>query len=284
MPSAASENQILQGHNATEAAKPRQRVLLCTNAGLCSSLALNSLISNPNIKVVGVFLSARTRTTKGSLLSDIARMIQTSGWHYFFYLALGTAIFNLLRLPGFLPTTIAIAKSKNLPLKSSKDINQKEIQQWITGLKPDVIFSCFFNQRLESSTLNLASQSLNLHPALLPAYKGVDPVFYYFLRREQNLGVSLHEMAEEFDTGVIIRQSTMSPVPNRSVFWHNLELFRLGLKLFDDWVTKPSSSENMLKNNAANQAYDSWPSTQEVRKLSAKLWRWKDLFEQAKRF
>lgn len=47
---------------------------------------------------------------------------------------------------------------------------------------------------------------LNIHPSLLPAYRGPYPVFWQLKRGEQKTGVSLHQVNAEFDAGDIILQ------------------------------------------------------------------------------
>ena len=49
--------------------------------------------------------------------------------------------------------------------------------------------------------------SLNLHPSLLPLYRGPDPVGMQIACSETNLGVSLHLLSERFDQGDIVDQA-----------------------------------------------------------------------------
>jgi methionyl-tRNA formyltransferase len=46
----------------------------------------------------------------------------------------------------------------------------------------------------------------NVHPALLPAYRGADPVFQQIKNRERNTGVTIHKVEEAPDTGAIVIQ------------------------------------------------------------------------------
>lgn len=49
-------------------------------------------------------------------------------------------------------------------------------------------------------------QAINLHPSLLPAYRGPDPVFWQLKNAEIYTGISLHEMNDKLDEGTIISQ------------------------------------------------------------------------------
>jgi methionyl-tRNA formyltransferase len=261
----------------------KARVLLCTSGGICATLSLQALLNMDEVDIVGLFISTRTRTKNGSFIGDAIRIAKTSGLSYACYLAHGTTLFDCLRLPGTLPTINHLAKQHHIPTYRSGDINSKAAQAWLETQAPDILLSSFFNLKLSAKTLAIPRRiAVNLHPALLPAYKGVDPVFYYFLNEEKTLGISLHQMAEDFDTGSILAQTTMDVIPSRSVFWHNTELFRLGLRLFQKWMKKPSTELNLANTEVSDQ-YDSWPSSAQTDKLQQPLWQLSDLWEQARR-
>lgn len=261
----------------------KARVLLCTSGGICATLSLQALLAQEDVEVVGLFLSTRTRTPNGSFLADAMRIARTSGLGYASYLGMGTTIFDSLRLPGILPTVTSLAKRHLIPIFRSGEINTSKAQTWLAERDPDILLSSFFNLKLAPETLAIPSRAaVNLHPALLPAYKGVDPVFYYFLNCETELGVSLHRMAEDFDTGEILARTGMPVNPNRSVFWHNIELFRYGLGLFLDWL-KGSTPAVDQSNTGVTDQYDSWPLPEQVKSLNHPLCRFSDLWEQAHR-
>lgn len=259
------------------------RVLLCTSGGICATLSLQALLALEDVEVAGLFLSTRTRTPNGSFISDAIRIARTSGPGYATYLAMGTTLFDSLRLPGVLPTVTSLAKRHAIPIFRSGNINSGKAQTWLAEKKPDILLSSFFNLKLSPETLAIANQAaVNLHPALLPAYKGVDPVFYYFLNSEPQVGVSLHQMAEDFDTGEILAQTSMPIKLDRSVFWHNIELFRYGLELFQEWLQGSVPAINQSNTGVTDQ-YDSWPLPVQVKSLKHPLCRFSDLWEQAHR-
>ncbi len=261
----------------------KTRVLLCTSGGLCGSLSLQALLEMEDVDVVGLFVSTRTRTRHGHFIGDAMRIARTSGLNYACYLAMGTTVFEGLRIPGILPTINHLARKHGVPCFHSGDINSERAQNWLKEKKPDVLLSSFFNLKLSPATLSIPVRAaVNLHPAQLPAYKGVDPVFYYFLNNENDLGVSLHQMADEFDTGKILAQASMPVIPNRSVFWHNTELFRVGLRLFQEWILG-NTTEPAVTNTPVTDQYDSWPTPRQVNQLKKPLWRFTDLWEQSRR-
>jgi len=68
-------------------------------------------------------------------------------------------------------------------------------------------FPCIFPPAL----LQLPPQGcLNLHPSLLPAYRGPAPLFWQFREGERRTGITLHLMNERLDAGDIGLQKPLS--------------------------------------------------------------------------
>ncbi len=75
---------------------------------------------------------------------------------------------------------------------------------------PDVIFVSCFSRRLSEEICAIPARGcINLHPSLLPAYRGPDPVFWQF-REGADFGISLHHVAPELDAGAILAQRRVS--------------------------------------------------------------------------
>jgi len=60
---------------------------------------------------------------------------------------------------------------------------------------------------LESAT----RAAVNLHPSLLPAYRGPDPIGAQLRCAEKHTGVSLHLLNSQFDQGDIVAQAELKP-------------------------------------------------------------------------
>jgi methionyl-tRNA formyltransferase len=81
----------------------------------------------------------------------------------------------------------------------------------LAGQEPDVAFVACFSERIPPEMLALPRHGfLNLHPSLLPAYRGPHPLFWCFRLGETKTGVTLHFMDEGFDTGDIVRQEAVA--------------------------------------------------------------------------
>lgn len=75
----------------------------------------------------------------------------------------------------------------------------------------DFILVACWPYKLSSEVCRLANKaSMNLHPSLLPKYRGANPVEEQLSQRESDLGVSLHLLSDEFDSGDIVKQSSFA--------------------------------------------------------------------------
>ena len=74
-------------------------------------------------------------------------------------------------------------------------------------LQPDVISPCRTHALVKKPVLDVPTYGVtNLHNGMLPRYGGVAVVSWAILRAENEIGVTMHYMGEEFDEGKIIEQ------------------------------------------------------------------------------
>lgn len=77
----------------------------------------------------------------------------------------------------------------------------------VRDLAPDVILVDSYAMLLREDVLTLASgRAFNLHGALLPTYRGPNPIQWALIHGARETGVTLHHMSAEFDTGDIVAQ------------------------------------------------------------------------------
>jgi len=90
------------------------------------------------------------------------------------------------------------------PLRTAVDLWRRAER-----LGADVMVSAAFPYTVPAELLQLfPDRAVNLHPALLPAYRGPYPLFGMMFRNEVDRcgGVTLHQMVPELDAGPIIAQ------------------------------------------------------------------------------
>ncbi len=107
----------------------------------------------------------------------------------------------------------------NPPLPASLLITSKmgQLPSLLAGLEPDLILVTGFPRLLPPEVLALPRLGcVNAHPALLPAYRGPDPMFWQFYNGEPELGLTLHRMDGSFDTGAILAQGSTPIGPDET--------------------------------------------------------------------
>ncbi len=98
-------------------------------------------------------------------------------------------------------------KNKGYNYIDYSDLKSKELIQTIKDLQVDMAVVCSFNYKIPKELLETTKDGfINLHPSLLPAYRGANPYSRVIINNEQETGVTLHYMSEEFDKGNIILQ------------------------------------------------------------------------------
>lgn len=74
-------------------------------------------------------------------------------------------------------------------------------------VEPDIAVVCSYNKLFPKEFLNTVKDGfVNIHPSLLPNYRGGNPYSHVIMNNEKETGVTLHFMDETFDTGDIISQ------------------------------------------------------------------------------
>lgn len=249
----------------------KKKLIFCTYSSIYSSIVLQEILNSPTIDIVAIVNSTRIIKPRYGLIKGSLKQIQISGWRYSTYLFLVTDIFSWLQL-GVSPKKKALnsihklAKFHNIPILNTNNINDKKSLSYIQQYSADFLLAAHFNQLIKSEILNLPKlQCLNIHPSLLPAFKGVDPVFYATLKNQNTLGVSLHQMAESFDTGkILLQESQLFKQSDWSLFSINCHLFKQGSELAIKWINNDGINLQQAECINTLDNYDSWPSVEAV--------------------
>lgn len=87
------------------------------------------------------------------------------------------------------------------------DLNDEFFLNKLRALKPDVAVVSSFNYKIPKAMLDIPRDGfINIHPSLLPKYRGGNPYSTVLINGDMETGVTLHLMDEGFDTGNILMQ------------------------------------------------------------------------------
>ena len=104
------------------------------------------------------------------------------------------------------PFPIALkAQAHNIPIYYTKD--NAEILDIVTKTKADIGVLAAFSKFIGKSIIDAFPYGIiNVHPSMLPKYRGGNPYSRVIMNGETETGVTIHFMDERFDTGDIIAQ------------------------------------------------------------------------------
>lgn len=114
---------------------------------------------------------------------------------------------------GTPPTISTLAAQHHIPIHyTGSDIHHfTHGENFAHHTPPDFLLVACFPYRLPAAIRDWPTQlAINLHPSLLPAYRGPDPLFWQLQRNEKKTGISLHVIRESFDSGPILLQTPIN--------------------------------------------------------------------------
>mgnify|MGYP001307477951 CR=1 FL=1 len=105
------------------------------------------------------------------------------------------------------------SKLKKLAIRENLDYfflqkkNQKDAVEFLLRIKPDLIIVYSMSHLLCKEIIEIPKLGIfNLHPSLLPKYRGPNPLFWTYYNQDKIAGMTLHYIDQGEDTGDIIFQ------------------------------------------------------------------------------
>ena len=110
-------------------------------------------------------------------------------------------------------STIKLAKKNKIRILSLRQLNKKIDKNKLKNI--DIIFCIGSTQILPSRVINLPRLgSLNIHPSLLPKYRGRYSTMYAIFNGDKITGVTAHWIGEKIDTGNVISKKVIKIKPH----------------------------------------------------------------------
>src|SRR3989344_1882047 len=131
--------------------------------------------------------------------------------------------------------------------------NAAQLTQDIVNLKPDLLVVADYAQKIPAQLLaQIPAGGLNVHPSLLPKYRGPAPVPWALVNGETETGVSIVTLAEEFDSGTVIAQEKETILSTDTTHTLLTRLFEKGAKLLVDTIPAYGHTELASASPALN--------------------------------
>jgi methionyl-tRNA formyltransferase len=101
-----------------------------------------------------------------------------------------------------------LAQSLGLPVFQPQKVKDKSFLDIFYQLNPEMVVVAAFGQILPKTIIEFPKLGcLNIHPSLLPKYRGAAPLKWSIIRGETKTGVTIMLMDEGMDSGDILLQS-----------------------------------------------------------------------------
>jgi methionyl-tRNA formyltransferase len=103
------------------------------------------------------------------------------------------------------PAVAAAAEELELPLYQPESVNSDEAWRRITETGAEAVVVCAFGALITEPLLS-DHLMLNLHPSLLPRWRGAAPIERAIMAGDEQTGVSIMVLTEGLDSGPVCRQ------------------------------------------------------------------------------
>lgn len=143
-----------------------------------------------------------------------------------------------------------------IPLILTRSVRSEEFLSQFDKLDYDLVISAHFQRILPMRIFNRARLgALNLHPSLLPRYRGMAPQHWPIILGEIETGVTVHQIDEGMDTGRIMRQVRIPLEPD--IYIHELQMKFLAIykTIMSEAVERLLSGEQGEEQTAAGASY-----------------------------
>jgi methionyl-tRNA formyltransferase len=172
-----------------------------------------------------------------------------------------------------------VALERGLEVVQPKSLKEAGVVEKLKAFNPDAIVVAAFGQILPKGVLSLPSLGcINVHPSLLPKFRGAAPVASAILAGDDFSGVSIMVMDEGLDTGPVLARAQVPVSPWDSTGSLTAKLSWLGARLLGEALLSWARGELAPQpQNEAETSYSSAISKEEAEidwKLPAvDIWR-----------
>lgn len=86
------------------------------------------------------------------------------------------------------------------------EVDYKEVAKYVYTDLPDLLITFGWRRIIPDKVIGAVKMAINIHPAILPEYKGYHPVPYVLMNNEEFHGITAHLINSELDAGDIVHQ------------------------------------------------------------------------------
>ncbi len=132
--------------------------------------------------------------------------------------------------------------------KDERELAENKIIKIVNKNNIDVIFLAGYMKILSPFLLkNISIPIINIHPSILPKYKGINAIEKAFESNDKEIGITIHYVVEEVDSGEIILQEKIPLVREKGLDFIEQEVHQLEHKWYPVIAKKICDKLNLDK-------------------------------------
>lgn len=153
------------------------------------------------------------------------------------------------------PPVAELANERGVPVFQPGDVNDEAAFARISGEQPGALTVCAFGAIVKDPLLSFAP-SFNVHPSLLPRWRGAAPVERAIQSGDAETGVTIMRLVEALDAGPMCAQESVAIMPEDDYGTLAPQLAELGGRLLVDALTAADRGEDEWTDQLENIGED----------------------------
>ncbi len=149
------------------------------------------------------------------------------------------------------PPVALVAKELGVSILQPEKLKGVNFLQTIKELNPDYLVVAAYGKIIPESVLAIPKKaSINIHPSLIPKYRGAAPIQWTLINGDTETGVTLMDITKELDAGEVYLQKKMPVDPkdttgslSEKLSAISSELIVECLNLFEEGKIKPTKQD-----------------------------------------
>lgn len=158
-------------------------------------------------------------------------------------LELGVRLAGIITSPGAHPAILGdnalsrIADHLDVPLLRAWRINDEHSRMTLADMQAELVVMASFDQIIGARALTIPRHGwLNVHPSLLPQYRGPEPVYWAIADGAAQTGITMHRAAPKVDAGPVMAQAAVAIEPGDNAGTLTKRIVTAGIPLLGDAV------------------------------------------------
>lgn len=249
-----------------------------------ANIALKNFLRENKKEIIGVIFPDFI-IPKKSFFGSVRFLLKKSFFQFCLYKWFEEKIYRIktsLNI-GQLKPFIKYSKEYKFPIFKTADINSEETINLMKKLRPDIIYSVSYPQKIKEEVLKIPKNGcINFHDSLLPKYRGLCAYFWVTANNEKKGGVTAHYINTMLDTGEIILQKKYTIDTNdtmQRVYYKSSKLIEKMISEINNKLKKGKIKS--IKQKEGGHSYFSWPNREGYalfRKNKKRFFRFEELW------